>query len=46
MEFPDVNHCTTTEDDFGFVTKDFVKPTKNDRLNFPLDMTNDMIALA
>jgi len=89
-----VNHCVTIEDDFGFVTKDFVKPTaegrqfinwnshhpqmtlesilfgeairlrrlnqrKDDYLSslnrlkekvirskFPLNMTNDMIALA
>jgi len=27
VEFLDVNHCITTDDDFGFVTKDFVKPT-------------------
>ena len=27
VEFLDVNHCVTIEDDFGFVTKDFVKPT-------------------
>ena len=27
VEFLDVNHCITIEDDFGFVTKDFVKPT-------------------
>jgi len=88
-EFLDVNHCVTIEDDFGFVTKDFVKPTaegrqfingnshhpqttfksilfgeaiRSRRLNqrkddyrlkekairskFPLNMTNDMIALA
>ena len=89
-----VNHCVTNEDDFGFATKDFVKPTaegrqfitgnshhpqttfksilfgeairlrrlnqrKDDYLSslnrlkakaicskFPLNMTNDMIALA
>ena len=94
FEFLDVNHCVTIEDDFGFVTKDFVKPTaegrqfidgnshhpqtafksilfgeairlrrlnqrKDDYLSslnrlkekairseFPLNMTNDMIALA
>ena len=94
VEFLDVNHCVTTEVDFGFVTKDFVKPTaerrqfingnshhpqttfksilfgeairlrrlnqrKDDYLSslnrlkekairskFPLNMTNDMIALA
>ena len=94
VEFLDVNHCVTIEDDFGFVTKDFVKPTgeggqfingnshhpqttfmsilfgeairlrrlnqrKDDYLSslnrlkekairskFPLNMTNDMIALA
>jgi len=93
VEFLDVNHCITTDDDFGFVTKDFVKPTaegrqlinrkshhpqstfksilfgeairlrhlnqrKQDYLSslnrlkekaihsrFPLDMTNDMIAM-
>ena len=27
IEFLDVNHCVPIEDDFGFVTKDFVKPT-------------------
>ena len=27
LELLDVDHCITTEDDFGFVTKDFVKPT-------------------
>ena len=27
VEFLDVNHCITTDDDFSFVTKDFVKPT-------------------
>jgi len=27
VEFLDVNHCVTIEDDFGSVTKDFVKPT-------------------
>jgi len=27
VEFLDVNHCVTIEDDFAFVTKDFVKPT-------------------
>jgi len=26
LEFLDVKHCTTTEDDFGFVIKDFPKP--------------------
>ena len=94
LEFLDANHCVTIEDDFGFVTKDFVKPTaegrqfingnshrpqttfksilfgeairlrrlnqtKDDylgslnglkekaiRSKFPLNMTNDMIALA
>ena len=94
VEFRDVNHCVTIEDNFGFVTKDFVKPTaegmqftngnshhprttfksilfgeairlrrlnqRNDdylislnrlkekavRSKFPLNMTNDMIALA
>ena len=94
VEFLDVNYCVTIEDDFGFVTKDFVKPTaegrqfingnshhpqttfksilfgatitlrrlnqrKDDYLSslnrlkekaihskFPLNMTNDMIALA
>ena len=93
-EFLDVSLCVTIEDDFGFVTKDFVKPTaegrqfingnshqpqtifklilfgeairlrrlnqrKDDYLStlnrlkqkairskFPLNMTNDMIALA
>jgi len=25
VEFPDANHCTTTENGFGFVTKDFCK---------------------
>jgi len=94
VEFLDVNHCVTIEDDFSFVTKDCVKPTaegrqsitgnshhpqttfksilfgeaiRSRRLNqrkddylsslnrlkekakrskFPLNMTNDMIALA
>jgi len=94
VEFLDVNHCVTIEDDFGFVTKDVVKPTaegrqfingnshhpqttfksipfgealrlrrlnqrkdyylsslnrlkeKAIRSKFPLNMTNDMIALA
>jgi len=27
VEFLDINHYTTTEYDFGFVTKDFVKPS-------------------
>jgi len=27
IEFLDVNHCITTDDDFGFVAKEFVKPT-------------------
>ena len=31
FEFPDVNHCVTTDDDFGFVTKDFIKPTTEGR---------------
>jgi len=31
VEFLDVNHCITTDDDFGFVTKDFVKPTAEGR---------------
>ena len=31
VEFLDVNHCVTIEDDFGFVTKDFVKPTAEER---------------
>ena len=31
VEFLDVNHCITTDDDFGFVTKDFVKPTADRR---------------
>jgi len=30
VEFLDVNHCITTDDDF--VTKDFVKPTAEGRL--------------
>ena len=94
VEFLDVDHCVTIEDDIGFVTKNFVKPTaegrqfifgnshhpqttfksilfgegirlrrlsqrKDDYLSslnrlkekairskFPLNMTNDMIALA
>jgi len=29
--FLDVNHCITTDDDFGFVTKDFRKPTVEGR---------------
>jgi len=31
VEFLDVNHCATIEDDFGFVTKDFLKPTAEGR---------------
>ena len=31
VEFLHVNHCVTIEDDFGFVTKDFVKPTAEGR---------------
>ena len=31
VEFMDVNHCVTIEDDFGFVTKDFLKPTAEGR---------------
>jgi len=31
VEFLDVNHYATTEDDFGFVTEDFVKPTVEER---------------
>ena len=31
VEFLDVNHCVTIEDNFGFVTKDFVKPTAEGR---------------
>ena len=31
VEFLDVNHCITTDDNFGFVTKDFVKPTAEGR---------------
>ena len=31
VEFLDVNHCVTIEDDFGFVTKDFVKHTAEGR---------------
>jgi len=31
VEFLDVNHCVTIEDDFGFVTEDFVKPTAEGR---------------
>ena len=31
VEFLDVNHCITTDVDFGFVTKDFVKPTAEGR---------------
>jgi len=94
VEFLDVNHCITADDDFGFVTKYFIKPTaegrqfingkshhpkstfksilfgeairlrrlnqrkvdyvsslnrlkeKAIRSNFPLDMTNDTIAMA
>jgi len=94
VEFLDFNHCITIKDDFGFVTKDFVKPIaegrqflngnshhkqmtfksilfgeairlrrfnqrKDDYLSnlnrlkekaicskFPLNMTNDMLALA
>jgi len=28
VEFIDINHCITTKDDFVFVSKEFVKPTK------------------
>jgi len=31
VEFLDVNHCVTIEDDFGFVTEDFVKPAAEGR---------------
>jgi len=31
VEFLDVNHCITADDDFGFITKDFVKPTAEGR---------------
>jgi len=31
VEFLDVNHCVTIEDDFGFVTNNFVKPTAEGR---------------
>ena len=31
VEFLDVNHCVTIEDDFGLVNKDFVKPTVEGR---------------
>jgi len=31
VEFLDVNHCITADDDFGFVTEDFVKPTAEGR---------------
>jgi len=31
VEFLDVNHCTTTENDFGYATKDFVKSTVEGR---------------
>ena len=31
VAFLDVNHCVTFEDDFGFVTKDFVKPTAKEK---------------
>jgi len=27
VEFLHINHCITTKDEFGFVIKDFVKPT-------------------
>jgi len=30
VEFLDVNHCVTIEDDFGFVTKDFVNPQRRE----------------
>jgi len=30
VEFLDVNHCVTVEDDFGFVTKDFVNPQRRE----------------
>jgi len=28
VEFQDVNHCTTTEDCFGFVIEDFLNPLR------------------
>jgi len=31
VEFLDVNHWITAEDDFGFVTKNFVKRTAEER---------------
>jgi len=31
VEYLDVNHCIPTEDDFGFATKDFIKPTAEGR---------------
>ena len=31
VEFLDVNHCLTIADDFGFVTRDFVKPAAEGR---------------
>ena len=31
VAFLDVNHCVTIKDDFGFVTKDFLKPTTEGR---------------
>ena len=31
MEFLDVNRCITIEDDIGFVTKDVVKPTAEEK---------------
>jgi len=31
VEFLDVNHCITTDEDFSFVTKDFAKPTAEGR---------------
>jgi len=30
-EFLKVNHCVTTEDDFGIVTKHIAKPTADDK---------------
>jgi len=33
VEFLDVNHCITTDGDFDFVPKYFVKPTAEGRQN-------------
>jgi len=34
IEFLDVNHCIAADSVFGFVTKDFIKPTSVGRRSF------------